>query len=390
MSALDLDAKPLGPARMSRGFADAFRAFRRQDAGMAERREAQKAMRAAADCVELIELLAKHGLEADSGIPYTFEGRGWWREPLLALQGELPGQDPDIYQCAIESSAQVGKTANAIVTLGTKALRDRSRGVRGWAGIYWPDMLMAQQYSQARVDPMLRSLARTAGAQLGGYTAEGDNIPKNATTKGFAGWILVFMWLHGKGVDGIPASRLLVDEVRLADPARVDRVESRLLGSLHREIGSICYLSTAGFPGDAMSVRWRQSTQHRFHHPCACPGGVDLVDLLRATFPAGSITGAPKQRCMEILEDLELVRRGVYTGAVGWVGPGTASGPQAPPGPSMHLNVAIRTMTLRQGVVRCNAGGGITARSDPATEYEETLHKAEGMFRALDAEVERS
>lgn len=106
--------------------------------------------------------------------------------------------------------------------------------------------------------------------------------------------------------------------------------------------------------------------------------GVSTVELLRAVFPGGSITGAPKLRAMEILEELELVRRGVYTGAVGWIGPGDR----------LHLNVAIRTMTARDGVVRLNAGGGITADSDPAAEYEETLAKAAGMLRALGARLE--
>ncbi len=102
------------------------------------------------------------------------------------------------------------------------------------------------------------------------------------------------------------------------------------------------------------------------------------VDLLRAIFPGGSITGAPKLRAMEILEDLELVRRGVYTGAVGWIGPG----------PRMHLNVAIRTMTCRDGRLRFNTGGGITADSDPAAEYRETLDKAQGMLRAIGGGLE--
>ncbi len=105
--------------------------------------------------------------------------------------------------------------------------------------------------------------------------------------------------------------------------------------------------------------------------------GTSVVDLLRATFPGGSITGAPKLRCMEIIESLELVRRGVYTGSIGWIGPGS----------QMHLNIAIRTMTCKQGQVRFNTGGGITADSDPALEYEETLHKAAGLIAALQTEV---
>jgi anthranilate/para-aminobenzoate synthase component I len=76
---------------------------------------------------------------------------------------------------------------------------------------------------------------------------------------------------------------------------------------------------------------------------------------------------------MEVIEELELVRRGIYTGAIGWFGPGR----------KMHLNVAIRTMAFKDGRVRFNTGGGITADSVPELEYEETLHKAVGMVRAL-------
>jgi len=104
---------------------------------------------------------------------------------------------------------------------------------------------------------------------------------------------------------------------------------------------------------------------------------VGLVDVLRATFPPGSITGAPKLRCMEILEELEFVRRGVYTGAIGWFGPG----------PNMHLSVAIRTMVHGAGSVRFNAGGGVTADSDPAHEYHESIAKTAGMVRALQTEI---
>ncbi|MBK8097017.1 MAG: anthranilate synthase component I family protein [Planctomycetes bacterium] len=105
--------------------------------------------------------------------------------------------------------------------------------------------------------------------------------------------------------------------------------------------------------------------------------GVDLVELLGATFPGGSITGCPKLRCLQILDELEVVRRGVYTGAIGWFGPG----------PRLHLNIAIRTLVCRDGRVRGNAGGGITALSEPAREWEETLHKMVGLERTLQTSI---
>ncbi|GLK82583.1 aminodeoxychorismate synthase component I [Ancylobacter defluvii] len=101
--------------------------------------------------------------------------------------------------------------------------------------------------------------------------------------------------------------------------------------------------------------------------------GRDGLDLIAASFPGGSITGAPKIRAMEIIRELEGVPRGVYCGAIGYLGfDGTAD-----------LNIAIRTVTLEDGVASFGVGGGITLLSDPAAEYRESLTKAERIFRAF-------
>lgn len=98
-----------------------------------------------------------------------------------------------------------------------------------------------------------------------------------------------------------------------------------------------------------------------------------FVDLLRATFPGGSITGAPKIRAMQIIDELEPHRRGPYCGAIGVIRPdGTHT-----------FNIAIRTIVLRDGVADVQVGGGIVADSVPSEEYEETIVKARAMFEAL-------
>ena len=100
---------------------------------------------------------------------------------------------------------------------------------------------------------------------------------------------------------------------------------------------------------------------------------LDAWDLLTALFPGGSITGAPKVRAMEIIAELEPTARGPYCGSLFYVGfDGSADS-----------SILIRTFTVRRGWIQCCVGGGIVAQSDPAAEYEETLHKAAGMLSAL-------
>jgi len=99
----------------------------------------------------------------------------------------------------------------------------------------------------------------------------------------------------------------------------------------------------------------------------------DPIDLLRAAFPGGSITGAPKVRAMEIIEELEPHRRGIYTGSAGFI---DFQG-------RMELNIVIRSFVVHAGRVYFHAGGGIVADSDPEGEYQETLDKVSGLVAAL-------
>ncbi len=101
--------------------------------------------------------------------------------------------------------------------------------------------------------------------------------------------------------------------------------------------------------------------------------GLGALDLIRAAFPGGSITGAPKLRAMEIITEIERHARGVYCGAIGWIG---FSG-------DANFNIAIRTATFAGGKALFQAGGGITALSDPAAEYDETLTKARALLEAF-------
>ncbi len=102
--------------------------------------------------------------------------------------------------------------------------------------------------------------------------------------------------------------------------------------------------------------------------------GLDAFDVLRACFPAGTVTGAPKVRAMEIIEELEPVKRGLYAGAVGYI---SYSG-------NMDTCITIRTLIIKDNKVYVQAGAGIVADSVPEVEYMETVNKAMGMMRAVD------
>jgi para-aminobenzoate synthetase component 1 len=163
----------------------------------------------------------------------------------------------------------------------------------------------------------------------------------------------------------------LADELRAS---RKDLAEHVMIVDLERnDLGRVAQ------PGSVRVPRFASLESYRHvHHLVSVVEAerrpeVGLEALLRATFPGGSISGAPKVRALEIIDELEPHVRGVYCGAVGYV---SASG-------RVDLNIAIRTITLVDGVARFHVGGAIVDDSRPASEYAETLDKARGMARAL-------
>jgi len=153
-----------------------------------------------------------------------------------------------------------------------------------------------------------------------------------------------------------------------------DQAELNMIIDLERnDLGRICEIGSV----HVSQPRTIEAHPTVYHGAATVEGtlrdDVTLVDLLRATFPGGSVTGAPKIRAMEIIDELEPTRRGPYCGAIGYLAPGGF----------VEFNIAIRTMIVRDGLVHIPVGGGIVADSDPAAEYEETLVKAKAMFTAL-------
>ena len=190
--------------------------------------------------------------------------------------------------------------------------------------------------------------------------------------------------------DGVVAS----DPIKGTRPRGRDRAEDRALACellasakdraenvmivdvLRNDLGRVCRPGTVRVPRLCRLER-TAAVQHLVSTVTGPLGaGRDAFDLLAASFPGGSITGAPKIRAMEILEGLEPVRRGPYTGALGWVGPDGA----------MQTSILIRTFVADGRRLTLHVGGGITWGSDPAAEWEETVAKARGPLGAIGGE----
>ncbi len=163
-----------------------------------------------------------------------------------------------------------------------------------------------------------------------------------------------------------------------------ERAEHIMLVDLERnDLGRVCTPGSVGVD-ELMAL---EAYSHVIHIVSNVSGrlrrGTDAVDVIRAVFPGGTITGCPKVRCMEIVRELEPVARELYSGSLGELGfDGT-----------LDLNIAIRTMVIRRHRLSFHVGAGIVADSDPEREYHETLAKAAALMRALspagDASVSR-
>ncbi len=154
-----------------------------------------------------------------------------------------------------------------------------------------------------------------------------------------------------------------------------ERAEHIMLIDLERnDIGRVCDYGSVHV--DELMVT--EDYSHVMHIVSNVTGklaeGKDTFDVIRATFPGGTITGVPKVRCMEIIDELEPVARGPYTGSVGYIG---YNG-------NMDFNIIIRTFVVKDNKAYVQVGAGIVADSDPEREYYETLHKAEALIKTLE------
>lgn len=161
------------------------------------------------------------------------------------------------------------------------------------------------------------------------------------------------------------------DELRESDKDQAENV--MIVDLLRNDLSRVCLPNSIRVP-HLCTVESYETVQHLVSEVRGqLRPDATIWDLFRATFPGGSITGAPKVRAMEIIAELEPTVRGPYCGSLFYAGPDGR----------VDSNLLIRTFVQRHGWLQCNVGGGIVAQSNPSAEYEETLTKAAGMLKAL-------
>ena len=193
-----------------------------------------------------------------------------------------------------------------------------------------------------------------------------------------------FLKISGRGIETRPIKGT---RPRFADPDEDRRSAYELQTSakeiselvmitdlLRNDLGQVCEFGSV-----AVAEMLQLETLAQVHHLVSTVTGtlrpdIDTLDALAACFPGGSITGAPKKRAMEIIRELEQAPRGIYCGAIGWLGHNGES----------SLSIAIRTLVRSGNDLVYHVGAGIVADSDPEKEYEETLHKAAGIRLAIE------
>ena len=189
---------------------------------------------------------------------------------------------------------------------------------------------------------------------------------------------LTATWVETQPIKGTRPRKLdaAEDAQQIADlqSSEKDRAENVMIVDLLRnDLGKCCRAGSVRNP-DLFAVESYATVHHLVSTVTGeLASGKHALDLLRSCFPGGSITGAPKIRAMEIIEELEPHRRGVYCGAIGYVG---FDG-------NMDTNIAIRTLVHSHGCIRFWAGGGIVNDSQADEEYQECFDKAEALFKML-------
>jgi para-aminobenzoate synthetase len=238
--------------------------------------------------------------------------------------------------------------------------------------------------AEVSADPLAlyRTLRRVNPAPFSAYLRFGEDAVLSSSPERFLS-IGRDRWVEAKPIKGTcPRGETPAEDVRLAEELRLDeksRAENLMIADLLRnDLGVVCEVGTVHVP-NLIHIE----TYETVHQLVSTVRGllredVEPPDCIRACFPGGSMTGAPKKRTMEIIDELEGEARGVYSGAIGYLG---LSG-------GCDLNIVIRTLVLEGAKATLGVGGAIIMQSDAEEEYEETLLKARAPMTAIDPNVD--
>ena len=298
-------------------------------------------------------------------------------DPDLAALEDLILQAPEIAQTASSCAADTP------VSVFTKAEYCKAvEKVKDYiaAGDIYQANISQRFMTPAEMDPwdMYIRLRESNPAPYAAYLNVGDFQIISSSPECFLTYDPGSRLVETKPIKGTrPRSPDPAEDRRLAlelSTSEKDLAENVMIVDLERnDLGRVCEFGSVSVP--ELTIIESHPT---VHHLVSTVNGrlrpdCDSMDLLTASFPGGSITGAPKIRAMEIIDELEPVRRGVYTGSIGYLG---FDG-------SVNLNIAIRTAVVKDGKCHFHVGGGIVADSDPEMEYQETLDKGRAFFEVL-------
>lgn len=317
----------------------------------------------------------------EGGIVFDHESRETWlvtflerpSEELeelasLALDGAEPLVEPFVLQSELRSNFEREEYLDCV-----KSIRSRIRS----GDVYQVNLSQrfAGAYSGSGFDFFAR-LAEKSPSPYSAYLNFGDEEIVSSSPERFLlveEGVATTRPIKGTRAVGCSEEESLLREKELRESEK-DRSELLMIVDLERnDLGRVCEPGSVRVDELFRLERYSTVIHQTADVSGALESGMDALDCARAMFPGGSITGAPKIRSMQIIDELERGLRGVYTGSIGYL---DASG-------RADFNIAIRTLRLADGHLSFQVGGGIVWDSDPDSEYEETLLKARAMIEAL-------